>query len=468
MYKIFILLFSTTVLFGQTKILTPQKQSPNKYFIDFEKKTNQKNLTLDKALPSQAVKKNQAITYGKKIAFPSNISTEKLVILDNQLFELGIKKTIPHATVYLIGYRSGLKLKANKNGVVDTSIIKANSLRFIVEAPGYIPAVGYLGTNILSPVLMYKKKRIDTVLKSLEHKKNSGRFIVAKFLDEKGQSFQGISLQNQDLKVNYSFSKLGVFLKSAKKTGNHGELILKQENTQLWNKFFPAITENRSEYEQPSSNIDTNHTPRIVSTTLSFKEPVYLESEIIDAYTNSAPNNRTSVVFDGINTTSTTETNLVEVELWKKSTPDTVKFVNPNYLPTWITTTASEQTLPEKIYLFTKEQVRKTLGDNPSDPYYENGVLFVSLNKQKYPGPVIVNLVNSKGKSSNKTTTHYFDSSNIVNHNYIFTHPDSQKAAISNIPPGEWHLVAFSQATKKILSIQVIRVDKEVVSLVNL
>jgi len=360
--------------------------------------------------------------------------------------------------VYWIHPHSQLKSLSNKKGYAVAPYAHSMILRYIVSAPGYLPALGYAIQGEISPVLLYREEKLSTILKTLNYPvKSSKSIVIGKILDENYRGIPEISILTRhsgNTQTNYSLGAFGIFNNSSTKTGKMGDFILNLNKESTLN-----ISLHKSDEYLPGFSFNTIGLQGVFTTTLQIGEEVHLASNLVDSMSFEKAHEGSFIKFLQQQDVYTPNSDgIVELEpVFVKNAFDVYETHAKSYQTTLLTATHNEDNFPNYITLYTEEQLDKVLDPYLEDTDFLKGIVIGHLSHKKYHKEYAVKVFNNYGQELIDVDIIYFDENNLANIELEETDAHFQNFSILGLRSGEYHALIIDPDTQRGVSIQSFR-----------
>jgi len=408
-----------------------------------------------------------------------NSKIAQILVIDEESHSLGQNLGIEKAKVTWLGFRSGLSTRSAKGGLLQAPYKAIQSMRFIVQAPGYLPAVGYASRGWVTPVFLYKESRFSPVVKSLNVTPDPSKVMVfGKVVNKNLQALAHVSIDtsvSDPFKVFYATGEMGLFHPKALSTGPTGEFFVSGVNRGIqyfmptqFKKLASSFSElDGGAQEWPAHIFNLSGVGPIVSTTIQESTSHAVTTQIVDAFGLERPSGVGITVSvggqRGVHVPD--ENGDVQIpSLQTRSTPDLIEVRAQGYINTWISSSDPFAMFPKNIAIFTQRQIDTLLAESLSDIQLSRGIVFGHLRTAIFDEPVQVRIFDSYGKKAEQAKVLYFDERNLARSSLSASLPKIQNFAVANLSPGEWQVIAISEKTQQVVGAQVIRVDDNTVS----
>lgn len=407
----------------------------------------------------------------------------RLVVLSEDGL-LGGEKAAPieGAVVEWVGPGSGLRSRTDTNGTARIPYPLALSARFLVRAPGYVPATGYAVAGLDQPIVLIREDRLPAIIKSLgivvEPNK---RILLGKILDRQGRPVSGATVDanvTKPFRSYYSMGSFGLFHTAALSTGAQGDFLITgiddgiqylMPTVNLAKSLKDVSEESAAEgREWPAAIVDFSGLPQVVSVTVSERPASPMVSQVVDAFALERPDAPVHVTVGGQRGIHVPDDDgdLKIPDLSLRGSVDLVEVRSQGYLKTWLNSLPRSETFPTAISLFTWPQMERLFSRDTGMPNFSRGLVMGHLN-DRYKKPADIGVYDGRGRRKADAKVFYFDGNNEIRSGLASTEISSQAFAVTNLGPGEWHLVVKDHKSGEGLSVQVIRVDSETVTQVE-
>jgi len=383
----------------------------------------------------------------------------KLLILDNESYNLGQINPLKGAKVNWLGVNDSITSLSNSQGITNSPFLLHHSSVFIVEKKGYIPAIGYAIAGELSLVMLEKTSRLKPILNSLEisFEHNKTQLIFGRVFDAQLKPAADMTLESLSGNKNqvfYSSGSLTLFNKNTQQTGSSGEFLALSDGED----FFHFTAQKKSNKEKWSDQIISLFKKYpVLSFTFVEGFQNKFEAAFVDAYTRSEIENEAFVLV-GKNSQMETQNRDGLFDFSFKSPRNNVldmQFFTKGYLKTTLHHNGKELHTPEDVFAFTPKHIKRILGYRSAS---NRSYIFGQLRKDIYEESVKIRIYDSIGREYTRARVHYFNQNNVTHHELDRTHPDQQNFAISLLPSGQWTVVVMDEEESELLSSQVVRI----------
>jgi len=399
-----------------------------------------------------------------------------LLIVDGEELNFGELKPIQGASVYWFGYQSGFKVSSSKNGEVFAPSSKFLSARYIVHAPGYIPAVGYATAKNKSIVALVPEQKLPAVIKSLHVVPDATKtMFFGKILGHSETPLGGVTLDAQikdPFKLFYSVGSFGLFHPAATQTGSSGDFFISGIDRAL-QYFMPSLngldgsTGNPSIVDLPASIVDLSGVGPVISHTIQRSKTITLETDVHDAFSLERPEGvGIRVTVGGQRGVAIPDSHgrLILKDMHVRSSSDLIEINADGYLLSWLSTAASSKIMPDAIHLFTHQQLSEIFSDSSENVDRSKGIAFGNLSQDRFQSPVKISVLNSLGIEESKSRVYYFNQNNRIHAQQDRSLSGNQNFCITNLDPGEYHILVKNAQTDEVISVQVLRAAYETIS----
>ncbi len=411
---------------------------------------------------------------------PRKVSVPKLAknamrvfVLDEEALLSGRFATVDGATVEWVGVGAGLKTPVESTGVAKGPYPLSVASRFIVRAPGYLPAVSYATAGTLSPVVMVRESRLAPILKSLGVTPDATkRIVLGKVLSSKYHPLAGVGVEAnvvEPFRSYYSLGSVGLFHTAPRETGPQGDFLVTGLGAGL-QYLMPtknaSAQESEAAKEWPAHLVDFTDLPEVVTTTIVESAPKKAESQVVDVFALERPETNIHVTVGGQRGVHLpdSEGELKIDDLHPRSSVDLIDIRAQGYLRTWVSAIPGNDYFPTALNLFTRGHLEKIFRDSIHEVPLQKGIVFGHLRPEVFRKSVSLVVFDGRGHQNREAKVFYFDANNVATAGGDRTHAVTQNFAIANLNAGEWHIVAVDPQTKKGLAIQVVRTDLETIT----
>lgn len=410
------------------------------------------------------------VAHRKSISLPDLVQANqaRVLVVDAQSLNFGVIVPIAKATATWIGAESKLETKSNSKGIVKAPYPKTRAQRFLINAEGYIPAIGYAVMGSIAVAPMYKADLVAPLVESLALKDFNSHIVLGKALDKNLRPISNVKvdLSQSNSAVNYSLGSWGIFMQGLSESGASGDFVATGLKGTI--QYFMPV-ENQSSEEWPSTIIDLSGAPQVVSVALPKSEREFTQTKVLDAFMLDRPEGQVNLTIGGqrgVYIPDAQGETIIE-NLFVRPSVDLFEVRAPSYLKSWISTPANPKLMPEFSPLLSNLQVQQLL--EPADISWnpEQGVVIGSLQSKDYKEPVQVRVIGPNGRLMRKATVVYFDKHNNAS-STIHSTQFNNRFSIVGLGDGEWTLIAVGALTKRGLGSSVVRSSAGVLSFVEL
>ncbi len=418
---------------------------------------------------------------------------------------------IPGAVVSWMSENSPFaKSVSNEDGVV-VAPPGTQSLRYIINAPGYLPAVGYAIQGMTLPVILLPNSRLPATMASLNLVQDPDRsFVFGKIVDPDLKPVSRVIVESTDLpdpfRIFYSDMNFGLLNPLSRATGPKGEFFISgmgRNLVYLSPIYFPGNSdrftfEDAKAKEWASTVIDTRNTPSVYSLTLVEPVSTTLKLEVVDAETEESVNFPVPVTVGGQSGLPEIAAGNGKVLLNKvtlRNTPDLIDISpgeNSGYKQTWLSGPGNtpesrkwngiHELLPQTVWLYSENFLNSLFGKSEHEAKTDiyspepnldldlknKGLVIGQLRREKYTKSVEIKVYNSStGTLSESAKVLYLNDSDRYRVGKG-THPQIQDFAIANLNDGEYVVEALNAKDQKVLVRQMVRSKAGILSLIQL
>ncbi len=398
----------------------------------------------------------------------ANAKLAKVVVLDDESFNQGKLEPLQEATIHWVGLQSGISQKF-VNGVVASPYPNTTSMRFVIEAPGYISAVGYAIGGIVNPQLMIRESKIPAIIKSLGIAPQANYTIaLGKVLSKGFKAQSSVSIDASiapPFKVFYSLGNFGLFHPAAQKTGPSGDFVVTGLSSGV-QYLMPTTISDENSFDWPAHTMDFSNLPSVVSLTLVESEAKNLHTQVFDAFSLERPPVGIQATIGGQRGVFIPDDEgLLKLPAMQvRASTDLVEVRAEGYRTTWVNTIANQKILPDTIGLFTNGQVDEIFAPVIDSINNSKGIIFGNLRPELFKKATQVKIFDSNGRKAPQAQVVYFDQDNVAQKAQKSTDSVVQNFAVYNLEPGEWHLLLIDPRTGQGVGAQTVRTDYDVVS----
>jgi len=406
------------------------------------------------------------------VAKLKNLESDRagIYVLDESSFLENRFETVPQASVQWLHPESNLSSKPNKKGLSFVPYPNAYSARYIVKAPGYLPAVGYAVKGMISPVLLYREARLGPILKSLNQGAKPGHaLLIGKFLDRNLKPIEKMSFDEfmRDTQTSfYSLGLFGLFHPAAKETGPRGDFLINQLNFSLQYLLAKQKLGTEEINEWPAQLVDLKGLEPVLTTTLIEPKKTALSTQLVDSFTLERPET-------GIYASIGGQRGLVEpdaegildlAEVYARPSIDLIEIHAQGYLKTWLNAPAQSEALPDFVPLFTFDQLDEVLKTIDESASLRKSYVIGAVRPENMKGKFELKVYGSNGRLARDAQVFYFGKENSLSNSANAMDPKDARFVIAGLPEGEWHVVLVDTKTGQGQGIQVVRTQRGTIS----
>lgn len=422
---------------------------------------------------------------------PDEKGVAKLYLVSEEGLWQRNPKGIPGAVVHWISENSEIeKSVSDENGIIRAPE-GTMSMRYVIQTPGFLPAVGYAIGGLSLPVVLFPNSRLISTLTSTRVNQDPDRSLVfGKIVTKDLKPISRMAIEATDLpypfKVFYTQFDVDIFVggeKPPRATGPMGTFFISGfgRGTQyLLPTFFPGESDKFSlkdpqAREWPATILDGTNLPPAFSVTLV--EPSRAKNaqfEIVDAEIDMHPKIPIPVVIGGSSAQPSfvNRNGFVDLELTARNSIETID-IQPGpasgYKSVWLNGPRSAGLLPKEVYLYRKTYLQSQFGksdeemedDSTPEPNLDvdleyKGLVLGKLREEKYRRtPLEVRIYGyDPGAPECKILT--LNDSDRYREGKL-THPDIQEFAIANLRNGEYTIELYDPKSKRIVGRQAVR-----------
>lgn len=424
----------------------------------------------DPALPNIAAKTRPAVQVAPMRIKPNSLPTSatphaneaRVLVVDAQMLNLGRIVPISNAVATWSGMGSKLNTSASATGVIKSPYPLTKSQRFIVNAEGYVPAIGYAVRGGVAIAPLYSAELVKPLVETFEINTNH-HIVLGKALNANLSPIENVRVEvsQDEATIGYSLGKMGLFASGLSQSGPAGDFVAIGLNSSI-QYFMP--TEGNEEWA--STSIDLSGAPQIVSIALSRAEKAFAHTNVVDAFAEELPGGTVSLNVGGQRGVylpeQTPETlidengaavldahgeeivvNTLVDDLYMRSALDLFEVRAPSYLKTWVSNPAMPNLVARVSPLLSEGQVQTLL--DPIGMFWSSAQSFVYgtltspelLNKD-----LKIAVLGSDGKPAKNATVLYFDANNRITTGDLANATKFQpRFSIVGLEPGEWSVV---------------------------
>ena len=411
----------------------------------------------------------------EEVVVPKNLEVRRasVMVLDEENFAHGKKITIEGAKVFWLHPDASLSSQVKDSGIVKVPYPKAVSTRFVVMADGYLPAVGYAVKGQVTPILLYKEKRLPPILESLHiHPNSSESILIGRFLDRELNPVKNVefeTFESQHRKSYFSVGAFGLFHEAAKESGPQGDFLFKGLDHALQYLLASKNNDDHTIAEWPAQILDLKGLGPVLTTTVVASEAHTLETQIVDAFTLVKPDSGIYASIGGQRGLTEPDENgfLKFTDLFKRPNVDLVEINAQGYLKTWLNTPVAKGALPEVVPLFTPGQANEILSPSGESVGRNDTLIVGTLRPEIFNFRSKIWVYDSRGNRVQSARAHYFGNDGRLSPNANDIDPGDARFIVTGLEDGEYHLVLLNAESGVGQSIQVVRVAEGVVSQVQ-
>ena len=387
-------------------------------------------------------------------------------VLDESSFLESRFETVPGASVQWLHPTSNLVSKPNKKGLAFVPYPNAYSARYVVNAPGYLPAVGYAVKGMISPVLLYREARLGPILKSLNQTARPGHAImIGKFLSRQLKPIEKMSFDQflRDTQTSfYSLGLFGLFHPGAKETGPRGDFLINELNLSLQYLLAKQDIGTQEIREWPAQLIDLKGLSPILTTTLIEPEARVLSTQLVDSFSLERPETGIYASIGGQRGLYEPDADgiLDMNEAFERPSVDLIEIQSQGYLKTWLNTPALSEALPDFVPLFTLDQLDEVLKTVDESASLNQSYVIGAVRPENIRRKFALRVYGSDGRMFKGAKVFYFGKQNSLTASADGLNPKDARFVISGLPEGEWHVVLVDSKTGQGRGIQVVRTQR--------
>ncbi|MEO5666926.1 MAG: hypothetical protein ABIR96_02585 [Bdellovibrionota bacterium] len=391
-------------------------------------------------------------------------------VIDESAFLESRFETVPGASIQWLNPDSNLSSKPNKKGLAFVPYPNAYSARYIVKAPGYLPAVGYAVKGMISPVLLYREARLGPILKSLNQATTPGQAIlIGKFLSRSLRPLEKMSFDQflRDTQTSfYSLGLFGLFHPGATESGPRGDFLINHLNFSLQYLLAKQDKGSGEISEWPAQLVDFKGLSPVLTTTLVEPKAIALSTQVVDAFTLERPET-------GIYASIGGQRGLVEPdsdgildlgEVFERPSVDLIEIRAQGYMKTWLNTPALSEALPDFVPLFTQNQLDEVLQTVDETASSEQSYVIGAVRPENIRKSFEVKVFGADGHQARSAKIFYFGKENKLSTSASAVDPKDARFVISGLPEGEWHVILVDAKTGEGRGIQVVRTQRGTIS----
>jgi hypothetical protein len=384
-------------------------------------------------------------------------------VVDETAFLENRFESVPEATVHWLHPKSGLSSSIDTRGLAFAPYPNAYSARYIVNAPGYLPAVGYAVKGMLSPVVLYRDSRLGPILKSLNQSAQPGKtMLIGKFLDRTLKPIEKMSFDqflSETQTSFYSLGLFGLFHPGARETGPRGDFMVNDLQQSLQYLLAKKDGDPTQLDEWPAQLVDLKGLYPVLTTTFVEPRNLPLSTQLVDAFSLTRPNTGIYASIGGQRGLVEPDSNgiLDLADTHERPNVDLIEIHAQGYMKTWLNIPAVSEALPDFVPLFTHSQLAEVLNAVGASFDPSNSYVAGSIRPENTPGHLELKIYGSDGKMNRSAQVFYFGSDNSLSASAPTIDPQDARFMIAGLPDGEWHLVLVDAKTGHGHGIQVVR-----------
>ncbi len=457
--------------------VVPQTMPVEKDLIAFIEKPKAEAVPVvaeEKPAPEQKVEATKKLS-PREVILPKDLNSHRasIAVLDEETYSSGKFVSVPGAKVFWLHPDSSLSSIVSESGLVKVPYPKAISTRFVVVADGYLPAVGYSVKGQVTPVLLYKEKRLPPILKSLHIQPDSRESIlIGRFLDRDLKPIAHMefeTFESQARRNFFSVGSFGLFHEAAKESGPQGDFLFSGLDHTLQYLLSSRKNNDHTISEWPAQILDLKGLGTVLTNTIVSSRPMDLETQVVDAYTLVKPDTGIFASVGGQRGLTEPDKNgfLKFDDLYKRPNVDLIEISAQGYLKTWINSPIDQASMPDLVPLFTPGQASEILAPVDEKIGRNDSLVAGTLRPEIYNYETQILVYNSYGKRVREAKIFYFGKDGRVSTNVKSIDPADARFMVTGLSEGEFHFVLINAETGIGQSIQVVRVSDGVVSQVQ-
>lgn len=433
---------------------------------------SRKPATLSKAKPELSKEKDptpQVVEISKPATLFANGAS--VLVLDEEAFARQEFFTIPGAKVSWLHPDSSLKSTPNKHGLAKVPYPRTHSTRFVVEAEGYLPAVGYAINGMITPILLYKEDRLGPILKSLGLAPDSrssivlGRFLNQDLKPVSNMTFDNLGRQNNN--TYFSIGGVGLFHSAARKSGSQGDFLFKGLERSLQYLLSSQHNADHSVIEWPAQMLDLQGLGPVLTSTMLQSKAGKFRTQVVDAFTLIKPDTGIVANIGGQRGVFEPDQDgyLSMEEVYLRPNVDLVEVNAQGYMKTWLNVSPAQTPHDEILPLFTSEQVNSILAPVNETVSSEDSVVIGSVRPETYRQKLLeLRVFDSNGTRAKDARVHYFAADGRLSNELGSLETIDGRFVVTGLDDGEYHAVLVDPQSGQGQSIQVFRAAKGIVS----
>lgn len=389
----------------------------------------------------------------------------RVLVVDAQSLNFGVIKFLEGATLTWVGPESKIETKSGATGIAKAPFTNTRAQRFVVNAEGYLPAVGYAVNGKIAVAPMYHASLLAPLIDSLGIKELDHHIVIGKIFDQNLRPLDGlkmdVSQKDANVRVNYSLGSL--FLTGMKATSFSGDFVVTGQTSAI-QYFRPSGKDTDDEW--PSTVVDLSGMPQVVSLAIPHAEREFAKTNLLDVFVGEQ--------LEGGNITIGGQVgvyvpdafgNIVIENLYERPAMDIFEVRATSYLKSWVHVPASAKLVPKFSPVLSPGQVQVLL--EPVDFIWSPSQSVVIGMTEEYPEPVVIEVRNSLGEIVENARVIYFNRQNRADSKVTSTVYEA-RFVIPGLEDGEWSLVSRGIQSKKALDATIVRVSGGVVSFVEI
>lgn len=438
-----------------------------------------------KQSPSWQPEKEHAFDpYQLKGKLPSKHPHEaRIFAVDEEALLNGKIQPIAGAAVYMISpsLEKAPLIKTSGDGVAKIPYPFSQSLRFFVQAKGYMMGMGYASFGDLTFVPMVSEKRFSVLAKSLSLSIPAGQLaVLGRLVDQNYKGIEGsqIKFQSSNPEIVYSgpfFGGIpGYFTEEFKETDKAAAFLINGVSRSKHTLEIHHANKTIPDFTYDFSGIPESI--RFVSLALQDGPSINLNSEVVDGESFERPSCGLVAKLPSKNEKPGVpeEDGSTWLETKRRPLPTEVNIITSkcgDYVPTHFTQPANESLFPPTVGLFTLGQIQETLSVlnrdwSPVETLVLGHIYPQKDFKHELIKEVSLTIYSSDGQRV-PAEIFYFDQENNLDPRRVVTDPHHQNFIVLGLEDGEYHFAYRNGSKGHGLGIQVVRVKRGTITQVD-
>lgn len=416
----------------------------------------------------------------------------------------GEPKPIAGAKIHWVSKDSKIVSVTDAEGVAHAPYKSTVSLRFFVDAPDYLPAMGYAVGGLVTPVVMVPQWKLDAhILQPLGIVLDNQRtLVIGKVVDRKLRPVSSVTVEaglEDPFRTFYSPGFLGRYDKDSTHTGPLGDFFLSGIGSGI-QYLMPTQETKAGRLEWPATALDFSGAPEVVTVTLQEGRATTARPELVDVANENdeatdddnaeAVENQFAGVTFAVQGQSTppdpvSKSGKLKIsKLFLRSGTDLVEIFSPAHKKVWLNGVVNSKNFPATVGLFSDSSLDNVFSEVQEEVDLSQGVILGHLQEDTYRRPARIAIFDSEGRR-NKTAKIYYpdatnsirvkrdeegtalrDSKGVLIKQNLSTSPSIGNFAITNLGPGEWTVFVMDapkksrkQKTPNVTGVMAVRAD---------